>query len=308
MRAFFITSLISGCFAVYFACWSQKTIGTLFKANELKDWLTRRDSVPLSGWQIRRRLTQLDKLKKVGDNTKSDLTKKSIGDVEKGLLDDFNDLQEWQRSASLWSAFLLQVPFTYMKLSLGSFVIGLSIYLGFVWTRDLDQEAGKNNSRNVFIVLLLVVLACIYSYVAPALYKRLEVLPVQSWKDYQEELKKFAEAQDRMSPNDTQHSLQSDPSSKGSVRNQKHRIIPASGTDEVSSSTDSAKDNALDELPLASSALYTHIAHLDTALRAATSAQTSTNLSIQSLMPEIAKLTAALQDQQRSPSLSRNPV
>lgn len=267
--------------------------------------------MPLTGWQIRRRLTQLDRLAKFGDKTKTGLTNKSVVDEEKGLLDDFNDLQQWQRSASLWSAFLLQVPFTYMKLSLGSFVIGLSIYLGFVWTRDLDQEAGKNDSRNIFIVLLIVVVACIYSYVAPALYKSLEVLPVQSWKDYQEKLKKFAEAQARMLPNDMPHSLQSDPSSKGSVRKQKHLKIPASGTDEVLSSTDSvtANDNALDELPLASSSsVDTHIAQLSTALRAATSAQTSTNLSIQNLISDIAKLTATVQDQERFPRLSENPV
>lgn len=286
----------------------QKTIGTLFKASELKDWLTRRDSVPLSGWQIRRRLTQLNKLKKFGDRTKTGLTIQSVSDLEKGLLDDFNNLQEWQRSASLWSAFLLQVPFTYMKLSLGSFLIGLSIYLGFVWTRDLDQEAGKNDSRNIFIVLLVMVLACIYSYVAPALYKSLEVLPVESWKDYQQQLKDFAEAQARMFPKDTQHSIQSDPSSKGSVRKQNTLKIPASGTDEISSSTDPANDSALDEMPFASSAMDTHIAQLSTALRAATSAQMSTNLSIQNLMTEIANLTAAIQDQARSPSLSEHRV
>lgn len=299
MRALFITSLISSCFAVYFACWSQKTIGTTFKASELKDWLTRRDSVPLSGRQIRRRLIQLDRLKKAGDKAKTGLTNKTVGDVEKGLLDDFHDLKEWQRCASLWSAFLLQVPFTYMKLSLGSFVLGLSIYLGFVWTRDLDPNAGKNDSRNIFIVLPVVVLACVYFYVAPALYKSLEVLPVQSWKDYQEKLKSFAEAQAGMVSRDMQKCTQSDPSSKVSVRKHSNALdIPTSGMDEISSSTELANDNdTLDTMPLTSSAVETHIAQLSTALRAATSAQMSTNLSIQNLMTEIANLTAAIKDQ-----------
>lgn len=297
MRAFFIISLISGCFAVYFACLSQKTIGTIFKASELKDWLTRRDSVPLSGWQIRRRLVQLDRLKNYGDETKS-FTNQSKGDVEKGLLDDFNDLQEWQRSASLWSAFLLQVPFNYMRLSLGSFVIGLSIYLGFVWKHDLDQQAGKNGSRNIFIVLLVVVLACIYSHLASAIYKSLEVVPVHSWKNYQEQLKDFAEAQARMFPRDMQQSIQSDPSSIGLMRKQSNTVnIPASGTDEMSSSKKRANDTALDEMPLTSRAMDTHIAQLSATLRAAIPVQMSINVSIQNLMTEIANLTATIQGQ-----------
>ena len=283
---------------MYFACWSQKTIGTIFKASELKDWLTRRDSVPLSGWQIRRRLTQLDRLKNVGNKTTTGFTHRSKGDVEKGLLDDFEDLKEWQRSASLWSAFLLQVPFNYMRLSLGSFVIGLSVYLGFVWKHNLDQQAGKNGSRNIFIVLLVVVLACIYSHLAPALYKSLEVLPVHSWKNYQEQLKNFAEAQARMFPQDMQQSIQSGPSPRGSMRKQSNPFnIPASGRDEMSSSTDPTNDATLDEMPLTSRAVDTHIAQLSTALRAATSVQMSTNVSIQNLMTEIANLTAAIQGQ-----------
>ena len=315
VRAFFITSLISGCFAVYFACWSQKTIGTLFKASDLKNWLTRRDSVPLSGWAIRANLRALAELKKLADRIKTGTIVEGIGDIEKGQFHELVRLQnesirchEWQRSASLWSAFLLQVPFTYMKLSLGSFVIGLTIYLGSVWTRNLDQEAGKNDSRNIFIVLLIVVVACIYFYVAPALYKSLEVLPIRSWMDCQEQLKEVAESLGRFVPKDKQHSLQSDPGSKASGKRKNAPEIPAAGTDEISILTNPAPKNPLDEMPVASSAGDTDIAQLSAALKAATSAQMSNNLAIQNLVTEIANLTGAMRDQERHPSLSRNPA
>lgn len=188
-----MTSLISGCFSVYFSCRAQKSVGALYDPSALKNWLTRRNSVPLSVWGIRKRLKQLEKLEKISSKSGTGF---SLGDeVEKGLLEDFSHLQEWQRSSSLWSAFILQAPFSYMQLSLGSFVLGLGIYLGFVWTRDLDQSAGPNDSRNIFIVFIVVVVFCIYFYVTPALYKEIEVLPVKQWKDYQDRLGDFAARQ-----------------------------------------------------------------------------------------------------------------
>lgn len=240
-------------------------------------------------------MRQLEHLTKLGEKTKTG--ESVVGDVEKGFLNDFDHLQEWQGSASLWSAFLLQVPFTYMKLSLGSFVIGLTIYLGFVWTRDLDQAAGKNDSRNIFIVLLVVVVACIYFYVGPALYKSLEVLPVKSWKEYQEKLKDFAETQNRLMSKNTQHFSPSDPSSKGSAKKQNIPKDAASDPDEISGLID----------PSSSSALDTQIIQLSAALRASTSTQISTNQSIRILMTEIANLAAAIRDREQPRSLSGSP-
>ena len=41
-----------------------------------------------------------------------------------------------------------------MSYSISAFIIGLAIYQGFVWTRTLDTDAGKTNSRNVFIAYI----------------------------------------------------------------------------------------------------------------------------------------------------------
>lgn len=41
-----------------------------------------------------------------------------------------------------------------MSYAITAFVLGLAIYQGFVWTRNLDTGAGKINSRNIFIAYI----------------------------------------------------------------------------------------------------------------------------------------------------------
>ena len=42
-----------------------------------------------------------------------------------------------------------------MSYAIIAFITGLAIYQGFVWTRNLDTDAGKTNSRNVFIAYIV---------------------------------------------------------------------------------------------------------------------------------------------------------
>ena len=42
-----------------------------------------------------------------------------------------------------------------MSYAIIAFIFGLAIYQGFVWTRNLDTDAGKTNSRNVFITYIV---------------------------------------------------------------------------------------------------------------------------------------------------------
>ncbi|KAL6714826.1 hypothetical protein ACLMJK_007086 [Lecanora helva] len=57
--------------------------------------------------------------------------------------------------ASLAAVFILSAPFTMMRASIFAFLIGLAIYQGFTWTRTLDTDAGRNDSRNVFITFIV---------------------------------------------------------------------------------------------------------------------------------------------------------
>lgn len=59
----------------------------------------------------------------------------------------------------------MSAPNMLLSFSLNAFLIGLGVYLGYVWTRNLDELAGAKGSRDVFItyVVGLVVCYCIYA-------------------------------------------------------------------------------------------------------------------------------------------------
>lgn len=54
-----------------------------------------------------------------------------------------------------------------LSASLNAFLIGLGIYLGYVWTRNLDEAAGQKASRAVFITYVVGLGAC-YGIYAPS--------------------------------------------------------------------------------------------------------------------------------------------
>ena len=110
-RAFFLLAVVSGCLSVYYACYLQRIVGTLFQPDGIKDWLR----FPPS-----RQAEDPDPFR-----------------------------------ASLAAVLIVSAPFNMMKVSIFAFLIGLSIYQGFTWTRALDTSAGEGDSRNVFITLLV---------------------------------------------------------------------------------------------------------------------------------------------------------
>ncbi|KAL8783258.1 MAG: hypothetical protein Q9213_004770 [Squamulea squamosa] len=66
---------------------------------------------------------------------------------------------------SLAAAFILSAPFNMMKASIGSFLVGLAIYQGFIWTRSLDTNAGPGDSRKVFIAFMVGAGSCVLFYI-----------------------------------------------------------------------------------------------------------------------------------------------
>ena len=62
---------------------------------------------------------------------------------------------EKERKVSISAVFILSAPYTMMTYAINAFVVGLAIYQGFVWTRNLDTDAGKINSRNIFIAYIV---------------------------------------------------------------------------------------------------------------------------------------------------------
>jgi hypothetical protein len=59
----------------------------------------------------------------------------------------------------------MSAPSILLSSSLNAFLIGLGVYLGFVWTRNLDEFAGVRGSRAVFVTYIvgLIVCYCVYT-------------------------------------------------------------------------------------------------------------------------------------------------
>ncbi|MCJ1386329.1 hypothetical protein MMC17_009455 [Xylographa soralifera] len=59
------------------------------------------------------------------------------------------------QNGSLAAVFILSAPFAMVKVSIFSFLIGLAIYQGFVFTKNLDNATAPGDSRDSFIALMV---------------------------------------------------------------------------------------------------------------------------------------------------------
>ena len=72
-----------------------------------------------------------------------------------GAPDEMEQGGKKERKVSISAIFILSAPYTMMSYAINAFILGLAIYQAFVWTRNLDTDAGKINSRNVFIAYIV---------------------------------------------------------------------------------------------------------------------------------------------------------
>ena len=149
-----MASLISGSLSVYFARLLQRTVGALYRAEDVRDWLTRPDEETLKMLEHQKDFP-------------------SIPDMEQAR-------QQTPRSASLFSALVMSAPSSMINVALGSFLLGLGVYLGFLWTRHLDTQGGRNDSRDVFIIFIVSTVIIIALYATPAAYKGLETSAIEN--------------------------------------------------------------------------------------------------------------------------------
>ena len=78
--------------------------------------------------------------------------------------------------ASLAAVFIVVAPFTMVKLSVFSFLLGLVIYQGFVWTRRLDSTAAAGDSRKIFITFVVANGTCLLFFLLTFSAKSIESL------------------------------------------------------------------------------------------------------------------------------------
>ncbi|RYC61454.1 hypothetical protein CHU98_g4767 [Xylaria longipes] len=65
---------------------------------------------------------------------------------------------------SVASVITISAPFALLGLALHSFLVGFGIWLGFVWTKNLDKDAAQKDSRAVFITYAIGLGTCYVIY------------------------------------------------------------------------------------------------------------------------------------------------
>ena len=84
-------------------------------------------------------------------------------------------------AASIHACFILQTPGCLLNLSVVSFLVGLGIYLGSVYSQNLDQQAGPMASRAVLICYVVCTACCQILFFGPGYLKTMEYAPYRRW-------------------------------------------------------------------------------------------------------------------------------
>jgi hypothetical protein len=88
--------------------------------------------------------------------------KEWIQPTETTLLKDGTSFKISLPSAA--SVLTVSAPNMLLSASLNAFLVGLGVYFGYVWTRNLDESAGSSASRAVFIVYVIGLALCYSVY------------------------------------------------------------------------------------------------------------------------------------------------
>jgi hypothetical protein len=171
-KAAFVASLVTGCLSVYFACTIQQQLNQLSTTAQMRMWLSKAN--PKQGERRDRREGR--------DESKSSWAN-DMSRLYNYLADVFWKLQntelateiERERVPSVNVALMLTTPTQLLTFSLSAFLVGLGVYLGFIWSHNLDPETGKRGSGYVLIVYVAFTVLALMTYYIPAGLKYGEV-------------------------------------------------------------------------------------------------------------------------------------
>jgi len=180
--------------AVYYATTQQRIMGRLLRPAQVRGWI--RGRLPPQQnrtiWKIKI---------KPSSHTRTDPE-----DYRSTLLDPKSvaaDVMAKCFTPSVVSVITMSAPQLLLSSSLFSLLLGIGVYFGFTWTRNLNTDAGPNDDRNVMIIYLVSVIVCIIVYSVSRLIQdddtRTEEMIIM---DYMEEyMKEHPEVVNQWSPN-----------------------------------------------------------------------------------------------------------
>ncbi|OAG07874.1 uncharacterized protein CC84DRAFT_1256840 [Paraphaeosphaeria sporulosa] len=165
-EAFFITSLVTGALSVYFSTALSPAFNGLHSADDIKDFLTKP-----AKW---RNLTRLNNHLRHAEQTQS---------LTSGLSRKLPQLiaEERWKVPSAYAAIMLVVPMTLLNVALNTFLIGLGIYLGKLYTAELVPSYGSG-SLGILIVYIATALFGIGIFYTPQISKAIEDIPFERYR------------------------------------------------------------------------------------------------------------------------------
>lgn len=95
-------------------------------------------------------------------------------DATGSIYEDSLCLEEKHFLPCLNSVVTMSAPQLLLSASLYSFLIGLGVYVSFIWQRNLNPDSAFNDSRNIFITYILSISICQIVYTFSAVAQEVE--------------------------------------------------------------------------------------------------------------------------------------
>jgi hypothetical protein len=170
-KAAFVASLAAGALSVFFACLLQQQISSLFGSDGVKDWLSKpageRELGIISDLIMAYKKTQSREgqaLSKVKEHIKELKPLVSEG--------------RW-RKASFNAALMIKIPALLLNWSVGAFLVGLGIYLGFFFSKNPDPSQSHGASLGILITYIVITALGLLLFFTSRLLKYLEGAPIR---------------------------------------------------------------------------------------------------------------------------------
>jgi ankyrin repeat protein len=156
-------SLVSSLLAVYYANNQAWKVGYLLLGNKLRKWIrgsSRSQSLNNNIISVRDRDDHIVQLHAgVRDQNLPELLVR-VWEPNPASHENLPKLLVESLVPAPSSVLAVSAPGLLLAASLCFLLVGFGIYLGFIWTRKLDDLAGPHDSRDVFIIYLVSLLFC----------------------------------------------------------------------------------------------------------------------------------------------------
>jgi hypothetical protein len=141
-RALLVYSMNASLMAVYYAVKQQRTLGRLITPLQVRRWI-RGPIYHGTNTKMKRRLN-------IACEPSAYVPRKNCTEEELRL-----DVLRCCFRPDVASVLTVSAPHLLLSSSILSLFVTMGVYLGFVYTRELDEKAGPNDSRNVFIFFIV---------------------------------------------------------------------------------------------------------------------------------------------------------